>query len=391
MEVEAQRRLVSKPRTTASVWKHFGFEPDENGNPKNPDRPTCRTCYLEVSAKDGNTTNLYSHLRNKHPKEFSEVSKDVRTATSLQSKLPQLFKHAQAIPTTSREHKELTKAIALCLAKDMLPIYTVEKPGFKSMIHQFNPRYQLPGRMHFNRVALPALASDVTADIERELASNLCFFSGTTDLWTSGAGDPYLSFTCHFIDPYWELKSYCLSTQYLPEDHTAHNIKEALSETLHLWKLDRSHLVALTTDSGSNVKAACELLCCRRLSCFGHNLNFSVEKGLDERRVKRTLKICKSAVASFSRSWKKQRDLTQVQNEKNLPNHKLKLDVVTRWGSSLEMVDRIMEQIEAIRIVLGADRHTSHLVPSWQDCDVMSSIMKALKPLKEMTDALSGE
>ena len=55
------------------------------------------------------------------------------------------------------------------------------------------------------------------------------------------------------------------------------------------------------------------------------------------------------------------------------------------------MVDRIMEQIEAIRIVLGADLHTSHLVPSWQDCDVMLSIMKALKPLKEMIDALSGE
>ena len=55
------------------------------------------------------------------------------------------------------------------------------------------------------------------------------------------------------------------------------------------------------------------------------------------------------------------------------------------------MVDRIMEQIEAIRIVLGADLHTSHLVPSWQDCDVMLSIMKELKPLKEMIDALSGE
>ena len=90
------------------------------------------------------------------------------------------------------------------------------------MIHQFNPQYQLPGRMHFNQVALPALASDVTADIEREIASNLCFFSGTTDLWTSGAGDSYLlSCTCHFIDPYWELKSYCLSTQDLLEDHTA--------------------------------------------------------------------------------------------------------------------------------------------------------------------------
>ena len=72
----------------------------------------------------------------------------------------------QACPSDSdyiKRAQRATKAIALCLAKDMLPIYTVEKPGFKSMIHQFNPRYQLPGRMHFNWVALPALASDVTA------------------------------------------------------------------------------------------------------------------------------------------------------------------------------------------------------------------------------------
>ena len=50
-----------------------------------------------------------------------------------------------------------------------------------------------------------------------------------------------------------------------------------------------------------------------------------------------------------------------------------------------------MEQMEAIGIVLSADRQTSHLVPTWQDCDVLSSIVAALKPLKEMTDALSGE
>ena len=110
------------------------------------------------------------------------------------------------MPKRFQLHRESTKSLLkqfLLSCEGYAPMYTVEKPGFKSMIHQLNPRYQLPGRMHFNRVALPALASDVTADIEKELASNLCFFSGTTDLWTSRAGDPYLSFTCHFINPYW--------------------------------------------------------------------------------------------------------------------------------------------------------------------------------------------
>ena len=50
-----------------------------------------------------------------------------------------------------------------------------------------------------------------------------------------------------------------------------------------------------------------------------------------------------------------------------------------------------MEQMEAVRVVLASDRKTSHLIPSWQECDVLDSIVAALKPLKEMTDVLSGE
>ena len=70
---------------------------------------------------------------------------------------------------------------------------------------------------------------------------------------------------------------------------------------------------------------------------------------------------------------------------------KLKADVSTRWGSTADMVSRILEQREAIRVVLGADHNTSHLVPSWQDVDVLESIDEVTKPLKDITDLLSGE
>ena len=48
------------------------------------------------------------------------------------------------LSTSSREHKELTKSVANCLAKDMLPLSTVDKPGFRAMLYMFNPRFQLP-------------------------------------------------------------------------------------------------------------------------------------------------------------------------------------------------------------------------------------------------------
>ena len=86
----------------------------------------------------------------------------------------------------------------------------------------------------------------------------------------------------------------------------------------------------ITTDSGSNVKLACELLGWVRLSCFGHNFNLAVGKGLNDARIQRALRVCRALVASFSRSWKKQRDLVEAQ-EQNLPIHKLKVDIVTPW------------------------------------------------------------
>ena len=69
----------------------------------------------------------------------------------------------------------------------------------------------------------------------------------------------------------------------------------------------------------------------------------------------------------------------------------LAADCPTRWGSVAKMVSRILEQEEAIRVVLSADRKTTHLLPTCQDVDELQSIHQALSPLSSLTDMLSGE
>ena len=128
----------------------------------------------------------------------------------------------------------------------------------------------------------------------------------TTNLWTSASGDPYITLTCNFIDSNWKIKGYCLQTHYLPKDHTAVNISEVLSETLQQWKPEENRLVGITTDSGSNIKAACGWA---RRSCIVHNLNLAVNKGLNDSCIQRALRACRSTVAVFSHSWKKKHDL----------------------------------------------------------------------------------
>ena len=75
-------------------------------------------------------------------------------------------------------------------------------------------------------------------------------------------------------------------------------------------------------------------------------------------------------MAAVSRSWKKQKDLVVAQEQKRLPVRKLKNDIVTCWGSTYDIVKRMLEQVDDVRSVLSEDRTSTHLVPTWQDRDI---------------------
>ena len=55
------------------------------------------------------------------------------------------------------------------------------------------------------------------------------------------------------------------------------------------------------------------------------------------------------------------------------------------------MMSQIIEQEEAMCVVLGQDHRVSHLVSSWQDLDILDAVVSAIGPLQEVTDILSGK
>lgn len=123
--------------------------------------------------------------------------------------------------------KAIMDSVAKYIARDMVPIYTVEKPEFINMLKVLNPRYVLPSRKYFAEVALPRLYNNSTCEkIAREL-EGVSFYSATTDLWSSRTMQPYMSLTVHFIDN-WTLQSVCLQTSYFPDDHKGEIIAQGL-------------------------------------------------------------------------------------------------------------------------------------------------------------------
>ena len=136
----------------------------------------------------------------------------------------------------------------------MLPLSAVEKPGFQSMLSTFDNRYQLPNRKYMPNTAIPSLYLSVKDKVADKLKEIL--FSGTHDLSLSRAMVPYLGFTIHFIDNAWNLKSRVLQTVFMPEDHTADHLAQALESTLETWDLKKEQMVVITTDNGANIVKA---------------------------------------------------------------------------------------------------------------------------------------
>ncbi|XP_073708964.1 E3 SUMO-protein ligase ZBED1-like [Garra rufa] len=391
-ESENVTKLVQKKGAHSTVWNFFGFKPEDDAQTV----IICKQCFGIVAAPQGNTTNLYNHLKRHHKIQYELAMKDKGATTqstsrqTTQTSITQTLYGASPYPSSSQRHKEITNAIAYHLAKDMAPINTVQNEGFKAMMKTLDKRYCLPSRNYFSSVALPDLYTRCRTTVEEEL-QNIHYFAATTDLWSSRTMEPYLSLTVHFITRDFKLKSRCLQTVFFPADHTGEELAQGLKESLNSWSLEEQKMVCITTDSGANIVKATSLNNWTRLQCFGHRLHLAIENAMKDSRIERAVGLCKKIVAYFSHSWKRKRELAIAQKELNLPEHQLKTECPTRWGSRQAMVQRVLEQQTAIGHVLSSDRKARHLTPTWQDIEVLEVINKTLTPLADFTDALSGE
>lgn len=272
--------LVPKSGKSKSVvWNWYGFAVSD----EKQTTPRCKVYLKAVSAKDSSTTNLFQHLANNHKPEWekcmgsrAEKEPEKRPAPK-QVTLAASFSRGIPYNKADEKWKKITDAVAFHIAKDMVPIYTVEKAGFRHLLEVMDPRYELPSRKHFAEVVLPRLYNTTRNKVMKQL-EDVPFFSATTDLWSSRTMQPYLSLTAHFINDEWGLEQICLQTSFFPEDHNSEEIAQGLKEALESWHLSEDRLVCMTTDSGTNMIKALTLNQWPNLQCFGHKLHNAIGK-----------------------------------------------------------------------------------------------------------------
>nr|XP_054600990.1 E3 SUMO-protein ligase ZBED1-like [Nothobranchius furzeri] len=191
------------------IWNWFGFSPDD----KEQRNVICKVCKESVKASDGNTTNLFNHLKRRHPKQYNESQLAAKakkpaaaaaSASSRQQTLTETLTKLTPYDRDSRRWNSVTDAVTYHLVKDLCPVRTVGV-GFKKMIKTFDPRYKFSSRKYFSNTAIPRMYAECKVRVAENI-QNAQLFATTSDLWSSCTSEPYLSLTIHYMSN-WELRS----------------------------------------------------------------------------------------------------------------------------------------------------------------------------------------
>lgn len=416
----------SDRKKMSDIWCHFTSLPDKFA--------TCNFCKQKLSFKTS-ITNLRRHLNCKHPtvliptiarssvstqnilrdipesqienmqdeagpssatfvadSNLSDQNESVRKKRMLQSSVKSYI--PKKMPSTQKNRIDFL--IMKLFIKDYQPFSMVEDEGFRDLITEILPNYEIPSRRYFSETILDNLYETATNELKEKLVTvkGVCI---TTDHWTSSANESYMGVTVHYIDQEFNMCSNLLECIRFEGSHTASAIAEELHRIVNNWGLISKVLITLT-DNASNVTSAVEkVLLWKHYGCFAHKLNLVVQSALtlngnENTIVNGLIKKVKNIVAHFKRSSQATEKFLKMQLQMGSKSPlRLIQDVVTRWNSTFHMLERCVLLQEALRSTI-ANLNAPNLEPlSEEEWEVAAQLCLLLRPFDQATQEMSGE
>lgn len=410
--------MESKKRS--EVWSYFEQIPNS--------RAKCNFCSQILSYKGGSTYNLNRHLKTKHPSssvalvakqtpgnsnntlasaststlaEEETISqshgiKDIPSTSfsnieskkndnSPPAKKQKTIGNFFTKPVTNKKRDNINKLLVETIAKNFLPFYLVESLEFKCFVSELNTGYQLPCRKTVSKVLIPQYYNLTKEKVRNQiqLADAICL---TTDGWTSVTNESYVAVTAHYLNVN-KIESYLLDCYKYTERHTAINLCEELQRIVIEWKIS-DKIVAVVSDNAANIVAAIRRTNWKHIPCFAHTINLVVQSSLETiQHIRKKIKII---VDFFRKSPQATEKLKQMQKQLGTPELNIKQDVVTRWNSTYDMFQRIIDIKESLMSVVAINYPTIENISN-TDINTLEMCCDLLKIFKDVTQEISSE
>lgn len=275
------------------------------------------------------------------------------------------------------------------IVKEYHPFSIVEDKEFRKLINMLSPTYIIPSRKTVSNSLLPQMYELEVQRVKAQL-QNVSAVCLTSDGWTSRNNQSFIAITAHFLDPKKEiqLSSVLLGCTSFAQSHTADNLAAFMKDTIAEWGLS-DRVAAIVTDNAANMKLAAEKCNWRRLSCFAHTINLIVHSGLEV--IQDIVLKVKDIVSYFKRSSHALAKLQDMQKQTGSLILKLKQDCPTRWNSTYDMFDRLIQIKEPIIATLAILNNNEINALTAEDWDILEKSKDLLKIFYDITIEISAE
>lgn len=275
------------------------------------------------------------------------------------------------------------------IARDNLPLNTVEKDGFKYLMKTIAPLYHAPSRKKISRL-IEEKYHLLSGIIKQKLIETVSHITLTTDIWTETmTTTAFLGVTGHFLSEN-KLNSIIIGVYELGERHTSDYIGQCISNICKEWHISDDKVTTVVTDNGANmVKAVSDLFGKnKQLPCFAHTLDLVASKIIQDEDMKIIIEKVKLIVTYFKQSVVTADEFRKAQPANNIL--RLIQSVPTRWNSTYYMLERFINRYEYIAPILLKNPKTPNMLDA---CELgkVNEFLQILGPIKSVTEEICGE
>ncbi|CAL9696518.1 unnamed protein product [Knipowitschia caucasica] len=290
-------------------------------------------------------------------------------------------------PVSTALSAKLTNLLAQWIATSCRPISVVEDDGLELVLQTAtgDSSYKLSARRTIMRRIHDQHATEKAAK-DKKMSEASCV-ALTGDHWTSVNND-YLGVTVHFIDASWELHSFALGVMKTEVRHFAEACARQFLDVANQWKI-ADKISTIGTDSAPNMVAAGRIQPFEHLPCVAHVVQRAIVMSLREGGFDGALAKCRKVVGHFKHSPANSDELNVQQASLGQVQEPLVQDVSTRWNSTLEMLQRVRRNRDALHTVLSQQKQNLAL-PTNAEYEKLAKLAELLEPCRFITELLGG-